>query len=116
MRGNNKRKLLNELELQAVRKSYVLGVPLTRIIRDMQLSVSRLHLLKLLYIYNDIVEEELKANEERHQLRSAIFPIWLNNTKGIIEQPNTWTYKGRFPFGEWMLRTELTTQKRLPNV
>ena len=116
MRGNNKRKLLNELELQAARKLYVIGVPLTKIIRDLQLSVSRLHLLKLFLIYNDIVEEELKVSKERHQLRSAIFPLWLNNTKGIVEQPNEWTYKGRFPFGEWILRTELTTQKRLPNV
>jgi len=103
VRGNNKRKLITEQYLAAILKEYQLSVPLAKLVKNHALNISTPHLRKLLFIYIDILDMS-QAESNRIALRNAIFPNWLNGYLGVAEQPDEWTYQGKFPFGEWKLK------------
>lgn len=100
MRGNNKRKLIPQHQLFAIKEKFHSGVPISKLIREYELDISHPHLRKLLFIYIDILNPELNLSH-RKALNDSIFPIWLENKLGAVTQPDSWTYEGRFPYGTW---------------
>jgi len=108
MRGNNKRKLLPEALLSPLTYQFRQGVPVTKLIRNNNLEVSRPHLRKLFFIYIDILDFENSEHQKDFAiaLRRAMFPEWLDNKTTITEQPDEWTYDGKFPFGKWIRREQ----------
>ena len=100
MRGNNKRKLISEPLLIDLLNKYRDGVPLSKLVKNYRMDISTPHLRKLLFIYIDILDPE-QSEANQLALRKAIFPAWIEGTRSAIVQPNEWTYKGKFPFGEW---------------
>lgn len=100
MRGNNTRKLIDEPLLVELLSKFRDGVPIARLVRDYKLEVSDPHLRKLLFIYIDILDEELYSSK-RCTIRDALFPAWVQGKDGIITQPNEWSFTGRFPLGTW---------------
>jgi len=103
MRGNNKRKLISEHLLAPMLEKFYAGVPVTRLIKDYELEISRPHLRKLLFIYIDILDMNL-TEDYRTALRKAIFPQWVQDCSIVMKQPDRWTYIGKFPFGQWGVR------------
>ena len=98
MSGKNTRKLLSETILADLLYKSDLGVPHSKLIRDMNLDVSLPHLTKLIGWYKQSEEAEVNA----HFIRASLFPPWIvENINGMQCQPDTYTYKGLFPFGEW---------------
>ena len=81
--------------LEKVSKLDNLGVPMTRIISDLELDISRPHLRRLI-TYN-------RAAGESKVVFASIYPRWINFSQEQAQvQPDGWTYSGVFPFGEWL--------------
>ena len=70
-----------------------LGVPVSRIARDLGLIICRPSLANLIKMYE-------AANEENN-FEASLFPVWLNEEDPIQCQPDNWYYEGFFPFGTW---------------
>lgn len=95
MKTQAKRKLLSLATLRKVSDRDELGVPLTRIISDLELDISRPHLRKLISYYT--------ASPLSPQVLKSIAPKWVDPTSAQTQiQPNGWVYSGVFPFGEWI--------------
>ena len=94
----NVRVLASELLMQEIHGQKKLGVPVTKIINNLQLSISRSALVSLLDCYIFYIRTKdpiLKAN---------LFPEWLDkNSLSIQRQPHDVSYKGRFPWGQWYI-------------
>lgn len=104
MRTKAKRKLVpNEVLNEALlRQSY--GVPITRIIADYNLDISRPLFVKLLDCYQLSQTTQL-TEEERNSsiIYKSLFPDWLDSDNmQVQEQPEGWAYEGRFPWGKWV--------------
>lgn len=91
----------------AQRKSY--GAPLSRIIRDLDLDISRTALNKLdeWYMYAKYDLNLLRETEEEAELyervMQSLFPAWLDeNGTDVQSSPEDWTYVGYFPRGQWV--------------
>ena len=89
-----KRKLVRHKLLLELAEKSSMGVPLTRLIRDAELDISRPHLYKLLYYYN--------TNKRKRVVYKSLFPPWLDTRSDIQLQPKNYKYKGLFPWGEWI--------------
>lgn len=87
------RKLLSRRMLDAVETALELGVPLTRVIRKYNLSVTYPVVKKLL------------AYKDDPQAQASLFPEWLDQESDEVQvQPDGWTYSGFFPHGEWVCK------------
>lgn len=100
MRENNRRKLIPAYILITVEERINLGVPVARIIKDLQINVSNPHLKKLVKYYLLYQEGNLHYNT-KVQIRDSLFPPWLDNRNTTTLQPEGWKYSGMFPFGIW---------------
>lgn len=88
-----KRKLIpRALVLQIVERQ-ALGVPLSRIIKDLRLDISRTSLKSILDVY--------KAVDSDSPCEASLFPPWLTKEAKVQEQPSNWYYQGYFPWGCW---------------
>lgn len=90
-----------------LRASY--GAALSRIIRDLNLDISRTALAKLYdyellrkYDYGDLAESD-KDIAMANNIESSLFPDWLDESKSEVqENPDEWYYVGHFPYGKWV--------------
>ena len=88
-----KRKLLTQAVLEDIYYQRKLGVPLTKIVAAKQYGLSRPALAVLLKAYE---------NQQSTTVRNSLFPEWLDNAISTAqEEPNNYTYLGKFPNGEW---------------
>lgn len=88
-----KRKLIPKALVIEIVKRQALGVPLSRIIKDLELNISRTSLKSILDIY--------KSVDPDSSWEASLFPPWLNDEAKVQEQPNNWYYQGYFPWGSW---------------
>jgi hypothetical protein len=93
-----KRKLVVENTLAKAYQLQQTGVPITRIIKQLGLHISRPHLTNLLHYYDIYIS--LSDPEQKLILYMSLFPPWLDNDY-IKIQPNSWYYEGFFPWGLW---------------
>ena len=94
MKTQAKRKLLPLGVLEKAVSLDTIGVPMTRIITDLGLDISRPHLRKLM-TYRD-------AACMNDVVFRSIQPPWLNQDVEHAQiQPDGWIYTGVYPFGEW---------------
>ena len=98
-RTSAKRKLVSETVLADCYKLSKLGVPVSRILRDKNLDITRQALAKLIELYG---RWETAPHKDCPQLHSSLFPSWLNHESEQVQtNPDGWTYTGYFPFGAW---------------
>ena len=102
MRGS-KRKLIPRPLLTTLLEEFYSGVPVAKTIKKYRLAISSPHLRKLLFMYMDILDLN-QVKSIRTALCDSIFPPWLEDNALVTTQPDTWTYKGKFPFGVWERR------------
>lgn len=84
-----RRILIRQDVLDSIVKDTEKGVPLTRAIKNAKLTSCRPTISKLLDMYM------LFPNRS-----TSLFPAWL--TEREQAQPNNWSYKGKWPIGEWV--------------
>lgn len=99
------RKLIAFTALNKYANLHKLGVPLNRIIRDHSLQISNPHLSKLLEIYYYITNPETK-DHMIPTIEASMFPDWLEDESYVQEQPDNYTYTGRFPNGTWEMKQQ----------
>lgn len=93
------RKLLPEdVLVEAVSRSNM-GVPHTRIKKDLgvELSLPKFNELLKWYKYTQKVPHSGNGNTQE-TVWLSLFPSWIKQTQ---IQPDDWKYRGTFPFGEW---------------
>lgn len=83
----NRIKLIPEPILAQMSEEYELGVPIAKIKKKYSVDMSLPKLKLLLEYYKEPA------------LHQSIFPQWL--TYDTVIQPENWSYRGKFPFGEW---------------
>lgn len=88
-----KRKLLPVTVLKRIADEQTKGVPLTKIIANRNLGMSRAAIASLLKAYSDVSSTTVKDSLE---------PKWLDKElETAQEQPDDFVYIGTFPNGEW---------------
>ncbi len=82
------------------------GVPISKLIRDFNLSVANPTLQRLIsYLNLAIVTSENNQYKTTKIIHKSLFPAWLNDAVGVeVSQPQEWYYKGIMPLGEWLKR------------
>ncbi|MAF24370.1 hypothetical protein CL634_02110 [bacterium] len=99
-RTSAKRKLLPKKVLAECYELQTLGVPLTKVIRDKELNITRSLLAKLLKYYKII--DDYGPGNAVIAVRKSLFPDWLVETKEQVQtNPDGWYYVGYFPKGQW---------------
>ena len=88
-----KRKLIPKPILAEAYKRLQFGVPIARLIKDLNLDVSRPHMAILLDWYSLALQDEA--------ICASLFPPWLEG-ETEQEEPDNAKYEGRFPFGVWL--------------
>lgn len=90
-----------------LRKAY--GAALSRIIRDLDLDMSRTALSKLVdyemlrkYDYGHLAKDT-RDQAMGNAIEQSLFPDWLDESKEQVqENPDNWYYVGHFPYGKWV--------------
>lgn len=101
-----KRKLLPERALSDIVTGVDLGIPLSRVIRDKNLTVNRMTVTKLVDWYRFLQASFSIKAKGKDVLRNSLFPPWLDPlAKDAQVNDDDWYYIGRFPWGEWKHRT-----------
>jgi len=85
------------------------GAAISRIVRDLDLDISRTALAKLVdyemlrrYDYATLADSE-KDETIANNIESSLFPEWLDESVSEVqENPDNWYYKGHFPYGAWV--------------
>lgn len=98
------RKLLSSKALSTLEVKVSAGIPLAVAMRQMELTMSRPAVAKLL---KWLAEADCQLDDDYHlMLRLALFPEWLDNdSMEPQEQPETWVFEGHFPTkGQWQCR------------
>jgi len=94
-----KRKLLSHKALTALEARTDLGVPLAEAMRQLRIDMSRPAVAKLIKWLKD---SEYYAMECDMTITMSLFPNWLDKDCMVVqEEPDNWSYTGRFPHGEW---------------
>ena len=102
MNAGKRRKLLRGDVLARISLWVGHGVPLMRILNDMDLAsmISRPAADKLVSMY----EESKRDSEDSLTIVRSLNPPWLDPAGAPVqEQPKDWVYIGPFPLGEWKL-------------
>lgn len=87
-----KRKLLAKHVLAKAIEQQNLGVPIARILHNLELDISRPTISSLIAY----------AKKSEPTILASIYPPWLDqNSDTIQQQPEKWIYVGFFPHGEW---------------
>jgi hypothetical protein len=93
-----KRKLLSPNILNWIAVKLELGVPLAKLCRQLELTMTRRAVATLVEQYN------LSLSDDKYSraVHNSLFPAWLDvNNTNAQENPVGWVYVGRFPFGYW---------------
>lgn len=85
------------------------GAALSRIVRDLNLDISRTALSKLVdydmlrkYDYGVLADTDKDA-AIANAIEQSLFPEWLDeSSKQVQENPTNWYYVGHFPYGAWV--------------
>lgn len=88
-----KRKLIPKALFAEIVARKALGVPLSRIIKDLNLDISRTSLSSLLKVY--------EVSYINGKFDASLFPPWLKDKAEVQKQPDSWYYQGHFPWGSW---------------
>jgi hypothetical protein len=91
------RKLITEDTLSLLTEAIELGVPLSRAIRDQELSMSRPAVQKLVTQYSTWL-----FGAQDQGIYDSLFPEWLVHDEQV--QPDNVRYLGYFPLGRWEQR------------
>ena len=96
----NTRKLIGQKTLASLAYWRHKGVPLAKQIRDNALDISGPHLTKLLDYFDLIGDATTIQINAQQTISDSLFPPWIEGFT-IRQQPNNWSYIGKFPFGKW---------------
>lgn len=98
-RTKAKRKLINRKVLSQIYGRDILGVPLAKIVKQLDLDITPKAMSTLLYWYKETIEAH---PETAKVILDSLFPIWLDEESNLVqENPEGWVYIGRFPLGYW---------------
>lgn len=101
MSKGNSRKLMLRPQLAYAHTLRGMGVPVSRIISELELDVSIPVVTKLINIYNEMYTSS--EPEQASKIEQSLFPTWLDEGgKPIQGTPTNWSYNGFFPFGQWI--------------
>ena len=102
------KKLLARSFLLRLKEQADLGVPIKRIIRRYNLSITAPTLVRLFENYDLIEEYSSNSNTTKADIvHNSLFPVWLDKDLVRIQlQPKEWKYTGRFPLGKWIKEGE----------
>ncbi len=92
--------LIQPLLLDKLWEGYKAGVPVCRLIRDNDLSITPPTLTKLLKHYTMYAN----ANDDtlERTIHKSLFPEWLTLSEDlIVKQPPNYRYTGIMPIGKW---------------
>ncbi len=96
-----KRKLMIPSAYSDLSYKLTLGVPLSRVLRQSELDISRPLVSRLLNHFENSLDYSDPDTAVR--IHNSLFPSWLIKDGPVIqEQPDGWTYVGYFPLGEWV--------------
>lgn len=100
-RTKAKRKLLSMTTFNEVLKRKAMGVPVARIMVDLDLKdkISRTSLVNLITAYDAITDPGSPHNVKDSM--QSLYPEWLQTDIDVQEQPDNWYYEGYFPWGTW---------------
>jgi hypothetical protein len=108
-RTTKARKLVSLPLLSKVCERVNMGVPLTRVIRQLNLDISRPCLASLLDAY--ITYTLSKDREPGKTIFNSLFPPWMPEGEHIVMSPDSWCYVGRFPLGYWTHENDQTIHR-----
>lgn len=95
-----KRKLVPKKVLASCFQLQQLGVPVTKIIRDKNLNITRALLVKLLAHYS--IVDAYYGQTNVIAIRNSLFPPWMDHDSQLVQSnPDGWSYVGYFPRGYW---------------
>lgn len=95
-----RRKLLSPAAYVLIQSKLSIGVPLTRIIKDLDLQISRPALSRLLMISEDSFTSHV---DDSIAMQNSLLPKWVDTAGPYVqEQPDEWKYEGLFPLGAWI--------------
>ena len=87
--------LLSETTLEEIHQKCKVQ-SLRKVIDEGNYGVSAPTMYKLVYAYRRLKNGDLAIREQ-------LFPEWVQNEPAIQKQdPDIWTYRGRFPDGKWL--------------
>ena len=96
-----KRKLVPQSIIVNIYELTDIGVPLAKVLKDKDLDACRPVIAKLLDAYR-LAHKEDMTMKVRGTVMSSLFPVWLQESPEVQEQPDGWKYQGRFPLGHWL--------------
>lgn len=99
-------KLIKRAVLEEIQGLHNSGVPLSKLIRDFDLTITNPTLNRLLIsLTAATVLSENNSYKHTSTLVKSLFPDWLEGAEGVeVTQPNEWKYIGLMPYGEWLKR------------
>lgn len=97
-------KLIQFDVLKELHSRHELGVPVTRLIKDYELDISRPSLAKLIE-YFDLYQVQYRDyySYTVNTIKSSLNPEWLEKNCNIVQtQPKHYKYIGEMPLGYWV--------------
>ena len=96
--------LITEPLLIKIFKDFSVGVPVAKLIKNYNLSMSQPTLNKLLNTYDILLNKSL-VDSDYWTVWSSLFPCWPTmHSDNIMIQPATHVYYGTWPYGKWEAR------------
>ena len=96
-----KRKLVPKQIIDDIYDLTSIGVPLAKVLKDKDLDACRPVIARLLDSYRLAHQDDMTL-KVRGTVYASLFPVWLQDTPAVQEQPDGWKYQGRFPLGTWL--------------
>lgn len=96
------RKLVRFDVLSKVADDVILGIPLTRSMRQRNVTgITRPTVAKLVVCYNEMIAAmRTEGLNEANVIFNSLDPAWLDDNGPIVQESNI-PYSGEFPAGEW---------------
>ena len=106
--SRGRRLLLPREAMIELHKRWTMGVPMTRLIKTLDVDIAHLVLTKLIKAYDQSLQEK---PDLATVMQASLFPIWLDNAEyqdtsdywanALQQTPVEKKYVGYFPLGHW---------------
>lgn len=95
--------LMNKNLLVDCYQLYSTGVPISKILKSINVGITQPTLTKMLKHYKAYASEDILP-VAKQLIAASLFPEWLNDKDAVQVQPPEWYYSGTFPLGHWNKR------------
>lgn len=95
------RKLMNPKLYTQIQEKLDMGVPLTKVMKQLDITMSHPACSKLMRYFED--SRDYSDPDGATIIHNSLFPKWLDaDGPTVQEQPFDYKYIGYFPYGEWV--------------